>query len=301
MRIPVNYVFLEGPDLSGKTSLYQGVHRSTGFEWNIQDRSALSMLCYARQYGRDASRWREQLSCEINHLNNKIVVLLPSADTLVSRFRERGDDFQTESSLLKLRDLFEEEASQIASYPNVLIVRTEMGRQDLIDHVVHWIRASIDRKPHSLADDIRDHAAASGGETFRLTVDACLGQGFHDKNVACLDVKEERDYYARIRRAFRDKIRNERAGLNEYSVPQRETSRRFIHAEDTCISLLHAMVRGRKLHLTAALRSSNVSSTLPHDLDFIYLLAEDAHIDIGVSAGFESDLHLSIQSAHLAP
>lgn len=61
------------------------------------------------------------------------------------------------------------------------------------------------------------------------------------------------------------------------------------------------MVRGRKLHLTAALRSSNVSSTLQHDLDFIYLLAEDAHIDIGVSAGFESDLHLSIQSAHLAP
>jgi hypothetical protein len=301
VRIPVNYVFLEGPDLSGKTSLYQGVHRSTGFEWNIQDRSALSMLCYARQYGRDVTPWREQLSREVNHLNNRIVVLLPSAQTLISRFRERGDDFQTESSLLGLREIFEEEASQIAGHPNVLVVRTEMGRQDLIDYVVRWVRSSIDRTPYTLACDIRDHAEASGGESFRLTVDACLGRGFHDKNVSCLVVEEEKAYYARIRQSFRDKIKNELAGLNEYGIPQRESSRRFIHAEDTCISLLHAIVRGKKLHFSASLRSSNVVKTLQHDLDFLYLLVEDAHTDIGVSTGFESDLHLSIQSAHLVP
>ena len=93
----------------------------------------------------------------------------------------------------------------------------------------------------------------------------------------------------------------ETRGMNEYGRVQDERSRRFIHAEDTCISLLHAMVRGGKLHMTAVLRSSNVVKTLPHDLDFLYVLTQDAHREIGVAPVLESVMHLSIQSAHLVP
>ncbi len=301
MRVPVNYVLLEGTDLSGKTTLYNSVHKSTGFEWNIQDRSALSMLCYARQYGRDPHRWREQLREEINNLNNRLVVLMPDKDTILSRLAARGDEFQDEKSIVRLRDIFEEEVSFIAQYPNVLVVQTIMGQQDLTDHVVGWIRGSVERSPASLADAARAHAYASGGETFQLHVDVNLGVGFHERNPSCLEVEEERKYYSRIRSAFTDKIRKEKLGINEYNRVQRESSRRFIHAEDTCISLLHAMVRHDRLHVTAVLRSSNVVKTLRHDLDFLYLLAEDAHRMIGVAPVRESVLHLSIQSAHLTP
>ena len=301
MQIPVNYITIEGPDLAGKTTLYAGIHRSTGFLWNIQDRSALSMLCYARLYGRDPVRWREQLREEINCLNNRVIVLIPSEETTLRRLQERGDEFQTETSILQLRRIFEEETTQICAFPNVHVVRTEMGLQDIVDNAVSWVKSSISRTPGTLAADIRDHAAASGGETYRLSVHAHLGMGYPHRSEACLNVEEEREYYVRIRTAFLHKIRQEIAGENEQRIHQHERSRRFVHAEDTCISFLHTMIRNRKFQMSATLRSSNVSRTLPHDLDFLYLLTSDAHSLIGASQGIESDLHLSIQSAHINP
>jgi len=301
MRVPVNYILLEGTDLSGKTTLYNNIHRSTGFEWNIQDRSALSMLCYARQYGRDPASWREQLREEINCLNNRHIILMPDKHTILQRLAVRGDEFQDTASIIKLRDIFEQEVAMISHYPNVLVVRTPMGHQDLADYCIQWIRKTTARTSSQLADDMRSHAEAAGGETHRLNVDVNLSTGFHERNMACLDVEEETAYYRRIRASFARKIRQEKLGLNEYNMPQDERSRRFIHAEDTCISFLHAMVRRNAFHMTAILRSSNVVKTLPHDLDFLYLLAEDAHREIGVSPVLESVLHLSIQSAHLVP
>ncbi len=301
MKVPVNYILLEGTDLSGKTTLYNNIHRSTGFEWNIQDRSALSMLCYARQYGRDPARWRDQLREEISNLNNKHIVLMPDEATILQRLAERGDEFQDSKSIIKLRGIFEEEVALIAHYPNVLVVRTTMGHQDLADHCIRWVRESMERTTAQLADDVREHAAAADGETFRLNVDLELGAGFHERNPDCLEVEEEREYYFKIRTALSGKIMREVRGINEYSRIQDITSRRFIHAEDTCISLLHAMVRQNKLHMTAVLRSSNVVKTLPHDLDFLYLITQDAHREIGVNPSLESVLHLSIQSAHLVP
>ena len=301
MKVPVNYILLEGTDLSGKTTLYNSIHRNTGFEWNIQDRSALSMLCYARQYDRDPTRWREQLREEINNLNNRHIVLMPDEATILTRLADRGDEFQDAHSIIKLRGIFEEEVALISGYPNVLVVRTPMGHQDLAGHCILWVRESMERSTKQLADDVQAHAEASGGETFRLNVDLNLGTGFHERNLACLDVEDEREYYSRIRDAFSEKIMSEVRGSNEYRKEQDERSRRFIHAEDTCISLLHAMVRQRKLHMTAVLRSSNVVKTLPHDLDFLYLVTQDAIREIGVERSLESVIHLSIQSAHLVP
>ena len=301
MKVPVNYILLEGTDLSGKTTLYNSIHRNTGFEWNIQDRSALSMLCYARQYDRDPARWREQLREEINNLNNRHIVLMPDEATILTRLADRGDEFQDAQSIIKLRGIFEEEVALISGYPNVLVVRTPMGHQDLADHCILWVRESMERTTKQLADDVQMHAAASGGETFRLSVDLNLGSGFPERNLACLDVEDEREYYSRIRDAFSEKIMSEVRGSNEYRKEQDERSRRFVHAEDTCISLLHAMVRQRKLHMTAVLRSSNVVKTLPHDLDFLYLVTQDAIREIGVARNLESVIHLSIQSAHLVP
>ena len=301
MRIPVNYVLLEGTDLSGKTTLYNNIHRETRFEWNIQDRSALSMLCYARQYGRDPRPWRDQLRDEINNLNNRHVVLMPDMDIILRRLRDRGDEFQDDKSILELREIFEDEVLRICDFPNVLVIRTDLKHQELASQVVRWIRSTITRTPAELAEDIRVHARASGGETFRLSADLQLGVGFPELNLDCLEVEEERGYYSRIRGAFGSKIMREVQGNNEYSRPQDDRSRRFIHAEDTCISLLHAMVRRKSLHMTAVLRSSNVVKTLPHDLDFLYLLTQDAHREIGLAQELESVLHLSIQSAHLVP
>ena len=54
----LNNVTLEGPDLSGKTTLFETIHSTTNYRWNIQDRSELSMLCYAEMYGRNTDTKR---------------------------------------------------------------------------------------------------------------------------------------------------------------------------------------------------------------------------------------------------
>ena len=54
MRFPTQQLVLEGPDLSGKTTLYNMLHKATGYRWNIQDRSSLSMVVFAKLYNREA-------------------------------------------------------------------------------------------------------------------------------------------------------------------------------------------------------------------------------------------------------
>ena len=68
IKRPINYIFLEGPDLAGKTTFYENVHKSSDYRWNIQDRSALSMLIHAKYYGRDTFRHVEQLRSELYNL-----------------------------------------------------------------------------------------------------------------------------------------------------------------------------------------------------------------------------------------
>ena len=75
MKFITNQLILEGPDLSGKTTLYYDIHKATGYKWNIQDRSALSMLIHAKYYGRDTFNHVEQLKRELYNLNNPILFL----------------------------------------------------------------------------------------------------------------------------------------------------------------------------------------------------------------------------------
>ena len=75
-QFPIRYVIVEGPDLSGKTTFIGQLHKATDFRYNIQDRSCLSMLCYARQYNRDIEAQKQFLREELSDLNNFFVVLL---------------------------------------------------------------------------------------------------------------------------------------------------------------------------------------------------------------------------------
>ena len=85
MNFRTEKLILEGPDLTGKTSLYQKIHKETDFKWNIQDRSALSMICYARQFERCASDLRRDFYKEITCLNNRVVILLPDFISIIAK------------------------------------------------------------------------------------------------------------------------------------------------------------------------------------------------------------------------
>ena len=105
--IHIKRVICEGCDCSGKSTLYRNLHKETGFKYNIQDRSALSMLCYARLYGRDETEHRRNLLEELCDANHYFVILMPPLETLLGRLRSRGDEFQNVASLTRLQAIFE--------------------------------------------------------------------------------------------------------------------------------------------------------------------------------------------------
>ena len=80
-RFPTNYLILEGPDLSGKTTFYAALHKASSYAWNIQDRSCLSMIVHANQYDRSALIHKENFKNELLNLNNRFVILLPGRIT----------------------------------------------------------------------------------------------------------------------------------------------------------------------------------------------------------------------------
>ena len=119
MKNPINQIVLEGPDLSGKSTLYNMIHKATDYRWNIQDRSSLSMLIHAKLYGRSEFQHVESLKNELNNLNNFMIILLPNWNVIGKRFSKRGDEIQNLSSLRKLYDLFYDAANaQLSRHPH---------------------------------------------------------------------------------------------------------------------------------------------------------------------------------------
>ena len=171
MKNPINKIILEGPDLSGKTTLYNRLHRATDFKWNIQDRSALSMLVYAKLYNRPEFMHVERLNSEINNLNNQIVILLPDWEVIVNRFYQRGDELQNFVSLKKVYDLFSEAAEEISSLPNVTVLTNEVD-DFMINALIDGYHAVENSSFASMAD--RCLIAASTGKN--------LGELFHDNS-----------------------------------------------------------------------------------------------------------------------
>ena len=270
---PINYIFLEGPDLAGKTTFYEKIHKVTGYSWNIQDRSALSMLVHAKYYGRDTFQAVEQLRSELYNLNNVTIILLPDWEETARRFNLRGDPIQNLASLKKLHDLFSEAAEELQHLPNVYVIR---GNTDLytIKHTISMLRhyetvqiREIQQNCLVACDSSKTNEVI--GLNFTLHDDG----NFSDVDDGDLLYDKEVDYYDDIITEIKEKIQKEMSGDNEYERKETSASRRFIYASDTCISLAHFLLRDDALDCKFFLRSSNVKDTVHYDLNFLKHLA----------------------------
>jgi hypothetical protein len=108
------------------------------------------------------------------------------------------------------------------------------------------------------------------------------------------------EYYRGITDTFLSKIKNEMLGINEYNKPQGESSRRFVHSSDTCISFMQLGYRDSKADFSVCIRSSNLAKTLPSDLRFIHRIARDAQRCL-LGRTVPTTFRISINSAHVVP
>tara|TARA_B100000674_G_scaffold365414_1_gene307921 strand:+ start:1581 stop:2477 length:897 start_codon:yes stop_codon:yes gene_type:complete len=264
-------LILEGPDLTGKTSLYNQIHKKSRYEWNIQDRSALSMVCYARQFERDTTNLKRDLYKEITNLNNRLVILLPDFSTIESRYQSRGDDIQSIDSLKVLYSIFEDEVKYLEKLPNVLVIRSSAPVESIADAVMVWLNSSENTKSSLVGQAVgRFVESASGNEhTLQLETSGKI-LDFYDKSIL-LDPLEGY-YYKKIERDFANTIEKELDGLNEYNLPQDMSSRRFYYSSTSCISSLHFKPRGKILEFICTFRSTDAQKNGSIDFQFLEYL-----------------------------
>jgi hypothetical protein len=269
----------------------------TDYSWNIQDRSALSMVVYARQYNRDVSAWRRVLWENLNDLNNRTVILLPSWNTLENRFDSRGDEIQTRESLRELFEIFQEETDLVRGLPNVLVFDDVIANpKDVCDELYNCENVSI----QSMGKILSDHVLSSGKKELSPVTFSLTGSSFQGVDPKIMRHPSERNYYSKIMSGVLKNIKDELCGDNEYELPQDiDTTRRFIFTQDSCISYIHTMVRNGVMNVHVVCRSSDVVNTFPHDLIFLHYLMFQVHQQLGLDLGMMWTMRVTLNSAHI--
>jgi hypothetical protein len=105
---------------------------------------------------------------------------------------------------------------------------------------------------------------------FRINMSPRL---FNEADADVMNYLPEKEYYSKILSDVMTNMQNEIAGINEYSTHQHPlTTRRFIFTQNSCISLIHTVIRENLFRMKVYCRSSEVSKTFHYDLKFIYYL-----------------------------
>lgn len=300
MSNPINYIILEGPDLSGKTTLYEKIHKKTNYQWNIQDRSALSMVVHARLYNRDSFTHVENLKNELLCLNNFLIILLPDWSILVKRFKIRGDNIQNIISLKKVYSLFTEAANDLEKLPNVLVVKKEIN-ENILKSVILDLKKFESMQFKEIKNPIQSACLfGKNMEAVGINFTSYDNGKFADVNPTELLYESEKDYYKKIKEDLFLKIKNEMAGINEYNRQESLNSRRFIYTSDTCISLAHFLIRDNMLDCKYFVRSSNVKDILHYDLNFLKSLSKDVFNFFNIKTKLDfCRIKVVINSAHV--
>ena len=296
----IDNIVLEGADCSGKTTLFEVLHGDTNYRYNVHDRSNLSMYVYANFYGReDSNKWYNNFWKEIKSFNTLYVILLPSDDVIKERILVRGDDKQTVESAINLNGRFRKLSKFYFRnmFPNILTVDIDINTtaSDISGIIMHRLKTLENSNP---ADLIKDVVFSSGKN--ELTDIAVTELTFSSKQKVrpimwdALEYPPEKEYYANIRDKVITNI--ERALVTNQTL----ASRRFIYADNSCISLIHALFRDNIIDVNVTMRSSNVSQTLWADYEFLRILCLDIANAMNIQNA-DIKLTLNIRSAHINP
>jgi len=273
----------------------------SGYRWNIQDRAEVSMMVFSKFYERgDFDRWQQSLNERLKDMNHRYILLMPSFDLLKDRYWSRGDEIHTLDTLLTTYKMFETQFKSLAGCPNALFVRVTHDNQDEIAQIVYqWLKDSEEEDICDLASRIERTASYFNNEAVGITCQYTLDEDYTDADPAVLTYEPEEKYYQTIRDQFIRKITKEISGENEYSSAQNPlTTRRFVYAHDSCISLVNVLVRDKTLNAFAVLRSSETQKTLSYDLRFIANLISEAETFVGADID-RRVLNVQIHSAHI--
>lgn len=301
----LKHIVLEGADCSGKTTLFEALHKTTNYQYNIQDRSNLSMYIHSKLYEReDSNTWYREFWHDLKNFKTLYVILLPQDEVIRKRMDFRGDDKQTPESAIDINNRFRKLCSFHFRdmFPNVLVLNIDFKTttEELVDKILNRINTIRSTSPSEL---VKSLVFASGKN--ELTDVSITSKVFSTKEKLApmmwevLDYPPEEAYYDKIRSIIIQKIEKELIGIGG-AGKQKADSRRFIFSGNECISFIHALFRDNKLNVKVVMRSSNVYKTLWADYEFLRILCLDIANSLNIQ---KSDIYLDllIRSAHINP
>ena len=294
--VKLKNITLEGPDLSGKTTLMSQIHKETNNKYNIIDRSTMSALVYSTYYDRPNVKLLErQLRNELNDLNNRTIILMPDLSVLGTRYNDRGDEIQRWKDVVAINQLYESIIKKFGKYSTIKIIRSDQPLEESLNY--------LSSAGENIPQEVLLNAIASDREAYPVKFEVDLGDGFMTSITDALDFESEKEYYTKILSKMLTTITKENIGDNPYGTRQDpKTTRRYIYADDTCIALFHMLYREGRLNFYATLRSSDVVNIFEHDYKFLMYLCGECAKAIGIKdyeIPKENTLSVTIHSAHI--
>ena len=255
------------------------------------------MYVFSCMYERDARFWYNKLMSDIKRLDTLYVVMLPPIEEVVKRIKKRGDDIQDENSIVKVWNSFNSITKELFAedFPNVITI-SGTDKMKSVSDVLDRMFYLNNRKGSALIKSLVVESKKN-----EIVDVSCISKvNKEDLDYSVLEFKEEKDYYDKIMSGFLNKISKEFIGLNEYNKPQTHESRRFIYTDDSCISMIHLLLRDNVIDFNVTMRSSNVVRTLWADYEFLKILSYEAAKKLEFKY-IPIKLNLNIRSAHIIP
>jgi len=273
LTFPINTMFIEGPDCSGKTTLIESIHDMTNYMWHVMDRSQFSRNVFAKFYSRNTKNATYDFHNEISNLNNRYFILLPGIQVVRQRFKLRGDKIHNLRSLEMVYKAFEKESEILRGYPNVTVINSNADSIEIGQRLIASSVLSERPQIREISDQVLMLVKAKGNESYPVQFTLYDDGKFEEASDSCFDYEPEKEYYEGIYDKLHKKISNELEGKNEYNRVEDFKSRRFVYTDDSCISFIQVAIRDSVMDFNVVVRSTNVKDTFPYDLRFLYYLA----------------------------
>jgi thymidylate kinase len=292
------HIIIEGPDCSGKTTLFNKIHKETGYIYNIQDRSCMSMIVYSKLYDRGIeSIWYDKLLKELNRLDILYIVLLPSEKTILERLKIRGDECQDENSILIVRKYYEDLLkSNLKYYPNVLLIESE-NLEENCQKSISFIN-SLNEIP---TQELIKSLVIKSGKNELLDIKCKEKIDINNIDYTILNNPEKNKYYNQIIDKLSNRIFLERSGLSNSRKKNKLDNRNFSYSGNKNISFVHLLWRNQSLNVDVTLKQSNVLKDLWTDYEFLKILSVRAAGEISLPEDVDIELTINIRSAYIVP
>jgi len=286
MELETLKVCIDGVDCSGKTTLWNELHKISDYRWKLEDRSFVTMTVYARHHKRTKSHdYYRQLITDLSNLNHKYVLLHPSWDIIEERFNKRGDPLHSLDALKAIHKIYGDIVNEVREFPNVLILDGTGTPEQVALQTHEWILSQDGTDLNGLVSLIgRRCDAAPCREVSPLRFSFIEEGTFPQHEPEILDPNWVVQHFPRVKpatvhefqdmvRAFEETLADELAGRNIYGRPEGPGSRRWVFTQQACVSFIQVMLRDNMLKFYVTCRSSHVHDVFPADIRLMYHMA----------------------------